>query len=103
MAMPVDNLTSNWAYMVMASLAWTLKAWMGLSLPVMPGRWQEKHEQQKQGILKMEFKQFVQMLVKLPCQLVRQGRKIIFRLLSWNPWETVLFRAVEALRRPMRC
>ena len=24
---PVDNLLSNWAYMVMASLAWTLKAW----------------------------------------------------------------------------
>jgi len=27
--MPVDNLVSNWAYMVMASLAWTLKAWFG--------------------------------------------------------------------------
>ena len=24
---PVDNLVSNWAYMVMASLAWSLKAW----------------------------------------------------------------------------
>ena len=25
---PVDDLVSNWAYMVMASLAWSLKAWM---------------------------------------------------------------------------
>jgi hypothetical protein len=25
--MPVSTLVSNWAYMVMASLAWTLKAW----------------------------------------------------------------------------
>jgi hypothetical protein len=30
---PLDNLCSNWAYMVAASLAWTLKAWCGLLLP----------------------------------------------------------------------
>ncbi|HMB02325.1 MAG TPA: IS1380 family transposase, partial [Isosphaeraceae bacterium] len=33
MAMPVDNLVSNWAYMVMAGLAWSLKAWSALVLP----------------------------------------------------------------------
>ena len=27
---PVDNLESNWAYMVMAGLAWSLKAWAAL-------------------------------------------------------------------------
>ncbi len=27
---PVDNLVSNWAYMVMTSLAWNLKAWWAL-------------------------------------------------------------------------
>ena len=30
---PVDTLLSNWAYMVIASLAWSLKAWMALTLP----------------------------------------------------------------------
>src|SRR3989304_3778304 len=30
---PVDNLLSNWAYMVMGSLAWSLKAWTALVLP----------------------------------------------------------------------
>jgi hypothetical protein len=40
---PLDNLTSNWAYMVMASLAWSLKAWAALLLPV-HGRWKETHE-----------------------------------------------------------
>ena len=30
---PVDNLESNWAYMVMTALAWNLKAWWGLTLP----------------------------------------------------------------------
>src|SRR5204862_1910616 len=33
MQMPVGDLTSNEAYMVMASLAWTLKAWFALLLP----------------------------------------------------------------------
>jgi hypothetical protein len=42
MQMPVDNLLSNWAYMVMASLAWTLKAWFALSLPE-KGRWKSKY------------------------------------------------------------
>ena len=34
---PVDNLVSNWAYMVMTALAWNLKAWWALSLPEPPG------------------------------------------------------------------
>ena len=33
---PVDNLESNWAYMVMTALAWNLKAWWALSLPEEP-------------------------------------------------------------------
>ena len=33
---PVDDLVSNWAYMVMASLAWSLKAWSALLVPVSP-------------------------------------------------------------------
>jgi hypothetical protein len=101
--MPVDNLVSNWAYMVMASVAWTLKAWWGLCLPVQAGRWRERHEAQKQGVLKMEFKRFVNAVVRVPCQLIRQGRKLIYRLLAWNPWQEVLLRMVEALRRPMNC
>jgi hypothetical protein len=41
MRRPVDNLVSNWAYLVMASLAWTLKAWFALWLPA-EGRWAQK-------------------------------------------------------------
>ncbi len=29
---PVDNLLSNWAYMVMTALAWNLKAWSALTI-----------------------------------------------------------------------
>jgi hypothetical protein len=97
MEMPVGDLVSNWAYMVMASLAWTLKAWLALVLPE-EGRWKEKHQAQKQSVLKMEFKTFLNGLMRLPCQIVRGGRRIVYRLLSWNPWQEVLLRAVETLR-----
>jgi hypothetical protein len=30
---PLDNLTSNWASMVIASRAWSLKAWCAMQLP----------------------------------------------------------------------
>ena len=97
MRMPVDNLVSNWAYMVMASLAWTLKAWFALLLPE-KGRWKEKYKRQKQAVLKMEFKRFRNAFIQLPCQIVRTGRRIIYRLLSWNRWLIVFFRGFWALR-----
>jgi hypothetical protein len=102
MEMPVDNLVSNWAYMVMASLAWTLKAWLALVLPE-SGRWKEKHRAQKRSLLAMEFKTFLNGLMRLPCQVIRTGRRIAYRLLSWNPWQEVLLRAADALRLPLRC
>jgi hypothetical protein len=100
--MPVDNLVSNWAYMVMASLAWTLKAWYALLLPE-EGRWAEKHHAEKYAVLGMEFRTFVNAFMRLPCQVVRTGRHILFRLLSWNPWQHVFLRGIDALRQPLRC
>ena len=46
----------------------------------------------------MEFKKFLNVLMRAPCQIVRTGRRIVYRLLSWNPWQEVLLRAVQALR-----
>jgi hypothetical protein len=95
---PVDNLHSNWAYMVMTALAWNLKAWWGLSLPEKPSPHQEKHRQDKEWILGLEFKTFVQAFVRLPCQIVKAGRRLIYRLLSWNPHQEIFFRLVTELR-----
>jgi Transposase DDE domain group 1 len=95
---PVDNLTSNWAYMVMTALAWDLKAWWALLLPEAPGRWQAKHRAQKRWVLGLEFKTFVNAFVRLPCQLVRTGRRLVYRLLSWNPHLPIFFRLAERLR-----
>lgn len=99
---PVDNLLSNWAYMVMGSLAWSLKAWTALLLPE-EGRWQEKHRAEKQKLLRMEFSTFRHAMLQLPAQVLSAGRRIVCRLLAWNPWQPVFFRLVEQLRRPLRC
>ena len=95
--MPVNNLVSNGAYMVMASLAWTLKAWFALLLPT-SGRWQQRHRSEKHQVLKMEFKTFLNGFMRLPCQLVRTGRKIVFRLMGWNRWLPVFLRGVKRIR-----
>jgi Transposase DDE domain group 1 len=95
---PVDNLVSNWAYMVMTALAWNLKAWWALTLPETPGRWRAKHRQDKAWVLKIEFKTFVNAFVRLPCQLVRSGRRLVYRLLSWNPYQAIFFRLLSVLR-----
>ena len=70
LAMPVDDLVSNWAYMVMAGLAWSLKAWTALVLPEQ-GRWAEKHRAEKRSLLRMEFSTFCVAMIQVPCQIVR--------------------------------
>ena len=95
---PVDNLVSNWAYMVMTALAWNLKAWWALVLPEQAGRWAEQHRAEKQTVLRMEFKTFVNAFMQVPCQIIRTSRKLVYRLLSWNPWQHIFFRALDVLR-----
>jgi len=100
---PVDNLLSNEAYMSMIALAWNLKAWLALRLPETPGRDQRQRREQKQKLLKLEFRTFVNRWLRIPCQVVKTGRKLVCRLLAWNEWQDVFFRLAEQLRRPLRC
>jgi len=99
---PVDNLLSNWAYMVMASLAWSLKAWAALQLPE-ECRWQEKHREEKRKLLRMDFATFRRALINVPAQILRTGGRFVYRLLAWNPWQHVFFRLLDQLRQPLRC
>jgi hypothetical protein len=99
---PVDTLESNWAYMVMASLAWTLKSWFALLLPV-HGRWREQHEHEKATVLKMEFRTFLNAFVRLPVQILKTGRRVVYRLLGWNRWQHMFIRALRVLRGPALC
>jgi hypothetical protein len=94
---PVDDLVSNWAYMVMASLAWSLKAWSALMLPVSP-RHAAKHAAEKRTLLRMEFATFCAAVIQMPCQILKSGGRLIYRLLSWNPWQGMFLRLVERLQ-----
>ncbi len=94
---PVDTLESNWAYMVMTALAWNLKAWWAL-WPTETPRHREKHREEKRIVLGMEFKTFAAAFVRMPCQIVRTGRRLIYRLLSWNCWQPLFFRTFAQLR-----
>jgi hypothetical protein len=99
--MPVDTLLSNGAYMVMAALAWTLKAWFALRLPE-TGRWATRYAAEKVAVLRMEFKAFIDAFMRVPVQVVRTSRRLIFRLLAWNPWQAVFLRGFDQLRAPLR-
>jgi hypothetical protein len=100
---PLGDLHSNWAYMVCCSLAWNLKAWCGLLLPVTPGRPKSIHQEQKRALVRMEFKRFAAALIRVPCQIIRTGRRIICRLMSYNPWINSLIRLSNAMRLPLHC
>ena len=102
LAMPVDDLVSNWAYMVMAALAWSLKAWAALLVPESP-RHAERHRGEKRSLLRMEFTTFCMAFIQVPCQIVRTARRVVFRLLSWNPWQGVFLRLVERLHGMWLC
>jgi len=93
---PVNTLEANWAYMVIASLAWSIKAWFALLLPVSP-RWRERHEADRDRVLRMDFRSFLQRLILIPAQILHTGRRLVFRLLSWRPDLPILFRLLDAL------
>ena len=86
---PLAHSTTHDIYMVMTSLAWNLKAWFGLLLP---------NSQRGLELIKMEFPRFLHAIVLLPAQIVRTGRRIIYRIMSYNRWLKELFAAGEHLR-----
>lgn len=101
MQMPVDTRLSNWAYMVMTALAWSLKAWFALRLPT-AGRWAARYVVEKAAVLRMEFKAFRHAFILIPVQVVRTSRRLVFRLLAWNPWQAVFLRGFDQLHQPLR-
>ncbi|HWB44402.1 MAG TPA: IS1380 family transposase [Hyphomicrobiaceae bacterium] len=100
---PLNTLLSNWVYMLITAQAWNVKAWLALSLPPPQGRWREKHAMEQERLLRMEFRTFANTFLRIPCQIVKTGRKIVHRLLAWNVWQPVFFRLVAQIARPLRC
>ena len=88
--LPVREFYANWTYLVIAALAWNIKAWAGLLLPAEMGA---------RTLLRMEFRRFLNEIVKLPAQILTSGRKLIFRLLEVNRWAELLLEGTQRLKR----
>ena len=87
--MPSDGLLSNWAYMVIAALAWNLKAWYGLvQAPVA-----------RRDIVRMEFKRFQAIFIQIPCQIVQTGRRLMFRILNYSKHLETFFSTFDYIRQ----
>jgi len=84
-----DGLDSNWAYMVIASLAWTFKAWFGMLVP---------DKQESRAVVRMEFKRFFNEFIHIPCQIIRGGRRLIYRVLGFNYRLETFFATFDAIR-----
>lgn len=67
-----NTLEANWAWMVIASLAWTLKSWFALFAPAA----------QRRRLLGMEFRTFQNHFMNLPAQVVRQARRTTLRVIG---------------------
>jgi len=90
MRMPVYDLVSNWAYMVMAALAWNIKAWFAMMLHL---------KQDRDTYIRMEFRRFMNHFILLPCRVVRRARSIAIRILGYQPTLGRLFSAWNTIER----
>ena len=83
---PVDNLVSNWAYMVMASLGLEPEGVGRVAgardIPARPGAPVPEANAVANGVQDVPCGND-----QIPCQIVRSGRRLVYRLLSWNPWQ----------------
>lgn len=85
-----DGLISNWAYMVIAALAWNLKAWYGL-VTLEPAV--------RRDILRMEFKRFLRSFIQIPCQIVATGRRLVYRILTYNRHLDTFLQTFDHIRQ----
>jgi hypothetical protein len=88
--MPSQDLLSNWAYMVIAALAWTLKAWFGLLAP---------NPTIRRQILRMEYKRFLRSFIQIPCQILRTGRRLLYRVQTYSRHLEAFFQTFDFIKR----
>lgn len=87
---PLYDLVSNWAYMVMAALAWNIKSWFAMMMHLKSDR---------SAYLGMEFRRFFHAIILIPCRVVRRARSITIRLLGYQPTMDRFFSAWRTIER----
>ena len=87
---PLYDLVSNWAYMVIAALAWNIKSWFAMMM-------HRKHD--RRDYLGMEFRRFLTSIILIPAMIIRRARGITVRLIGYNPSLDRLFSAWNTTER----
>lgn len=87
---PVDNLHSNWAYMLIAALAWNIKSWHAMTMH----RKTNRHD-----FIRMEFKRFLDTVIRIPAMVLARARTIVIRLVAYSPNIDRLFSAWATTER----
>jgi hypothetical protein len=72
---PVDDLHSNWAYMLIAALAWNIKSWHAM----MMHRKDDRHR-----FTRMEYKRFLDTVIRVPAMILVRARAIVVRLVAYT-------------------
>lgn len=90
MRMPSDTLLANGAYLVIAALAWNLKAWLSIVAPQSP---------QTRAVRRMEFRRFLNSVMLIPTQVVKTGRRVVLRLLAWTSSAQLLIDGLTFFKR----
>jgi hypothetical protein len=87
---PLYDLVSNWAYMVIAALAWNIKSWFAMMM---------HRKADRLAYIRMEFPRFLHSVILIPCRVVRRARSITLRLLGYQPTADRLFSAWRTIER----
>ena len=87
---PLYDLVSNWAYMVIAALAWNLKSWFAMML---------HRKADRRDYICMEFRRFVAAMILIPAMVMRRARGITIRLIGYQPSLDRLFSAWRTIER----
>ena len=90
MRVPVYDLVSNWAYMVMAALAWNLKSGFAMMMHLKADR---------RKYIAMEFRTFIREIILVPCQVIRRARRTTLRIIGWQPSVDRLFSTWNTIER----
>ena len=90
MRVPLYDLVSNWAYMVIATLAWNLKNWFALMM---------HRKADRRRYVAMEFWTFIREMILIPCQVIRRARRTTLRIIGWQPSVDRLFSVWGAIER----
>jgi hypothetical protein len=72
---PVHDLHSNWAFMLIAALAWNIKSWHAMMM---------HRNTDRAAFIRMEFKRFLHTVIRIPAMVAVRARAIVVRLVAYT-------------------